>query len=96
VIEECNEGMNGLLKIDIVLPERIVCINQEVVFHILSFPMLIIWGKQDNLLVPNLYLPRWHRLGANPTIVEIDRAEQLADEDQSKQINSLLLRFLDS
>src|SRR6266516_1620942 len=41
VIEECNEGMNGLLKIDIVLPKCIVCINQEVVPHILSFPMLL-------------------------------------------------------
>src|SRR6266487_1040422 len=39
VIEERNKSMNGLLKIDIVLPERIIGINQEVVSHILAFVM---------------------------------------------------------
>src|SRR5712691_11915985 len=33
VIEECNEVMNSPLKIDIVLPKCIVCINQEVISH---------------------------------------------------------------
>src|SRR6266566_335761 len=33
VIEERNKGMNGLLKIDIVLPKSIICINQEVISH---------------------------------------------------------------
>src|SRR6266700_3907793 len=35
VIEERNKVMNGLLKIDIVLPKGIICIDQEVIAHLL-------------------------------------------------------------
>src|SRR5713226_9789861 len=52
VIEKRNEGMNSLLKIDVVLPECIVCINQEMISHILSFPMELSFIKYCALLVP--------------------------------------------
>lgn len=55
---------------------------------------LIIWGKQDNLLLPKLYLPRWHQLDPRATIVEIDHAGHLVHEDQPEQVNQLLLHFL--
>src|SRR5713226_4873191 len=51
VIEKRNEGMNSLLKIDVVLPKRIVCINQEMISHILSFPMELSFIKHCALLV---------------------------------------------
>ena len=59
-------------------------------------PTLIIWGKQDNLLLPNSYLPRWRQLDPHATIVEIDRAGHLTYEDQPEQVNQVLLRFLAS
>lgn len=60
----------------------------------LKTPALIIWGKQDNLLFPNLYLPRWHQLDPQASIVQIDHAGHLAYDDQPEQVNQLLLRFL--
>lgn len=57
---------------------------------------LIIWGKQDNLLDPNAYLPRWQRLGPQAQIVEIDHAGHAVQDDQPEQVNQLLLRFLAS
>src|SRR5260370_26794268 len=51
VIEECHEGMNSLLKIDIVLPERIVCINPDVISHILSFPMPLSFVRHSTLFI---------------------------------------------
>ena len=59
-------------------------------------PTLIIWGKQDNLLPPNLFLPRWRQLDPRATFVEIDQAGHLVHEDQPEQVNRLLLRFLGS
>ena len=38
VVKEGNKAMNGLLKIDIVLPKGIVCIDQQMVSHHLSGP----------------------------------------------------------
>src|SRR5579859_5922376 len=37
VVEERDKRMNGLLKIDIILPKGIVCINQEMVVHLFFF-----------------------------------------------------------
>ena len=59
-------------------------------------PTLIVWGKQDQLLLPDLYLPRLHQLVPRATIVEIDQAGHLVYEDQPEQVNRLLLRFLGS
>src|SRR5260370_41682940 len=56
VIEKRNEGMNSLLKIDVVLPKRIVCINQEMISHILSFPMQLSLIRHIILHVPTLTL----------------------------------------
>src|SRR6266567_2894830 len=42
MIEEGNKGMSSLLKVDIVLPKSIVCIDQEMITHILSFFALFI------------------------------------------------------
>jgi pimeloyl-ACP methyl ester carboxylesterase len=59
-------------------------------------PTLIIWGKQDSLLLPHLYLPRWHQLAPRATIAEIDQAGHLVHEDQPELVNRLLLHFLGS
>ena len=40
VIKKRNKGVNGLLKIDIVLPKGIVCIDQQVVSHSTFNPSL--------------------------------------------------------
>ena len=57
-------------------------------------PTLVIWGKQDNLLLPNLYLPRWHQLDSPAQIVEIDHAGHTVQDDQPEQVNQLILNFL--
>ena len=57
-------------------------------------PTLVIWGKQDNLLLPNLYLPRWHQLDSHAQIVEIDHAGHTVHDDQPEQVSQLLLNFL--
>jgi|GEM_PF-796534 len=59
-------------------------------------PTLIIWGRQDNLLLPDIYLPRWRQLNPGAKIEEIDQAGHLVYEDQPEQVNQLLLRFLAS
>src|SRR6266536_4553935 len=56
VIEECNKSMNGLLKIDIVLPKRIIGINQEVVSHILAFSTRMSFIRHCTLCVFPYYL----------------------------------------
>src|SRR5713226_5560244 len=38
VIEERNKGVNSLLEVDVILPKCVICINQEVILHIESFP----------------------------------------------------------
>ncbi len=62
----------------------------------MKIPTLIMWGKQDNLLLPNLYLPRWHQLDPHAKIVEIDQAGHLTYEDQPEQVSQALLSFLAS
>lgn len=57
-------------------------------------PTLVIWGKQDNLLLPNLYLPRWHQLGPHAQIVMIDHAGHTVHDDQPEQVSQLILNFL--
>src|SRR4051812_20067949 len=37
VIKECNKTVNGLLKVDIVFPKRVIRVNQEMVSH--SMPL---------------------------------------------------------
>src|SRR5271157_2546698 len=72
VIEECNEGMNGLLKIDIVLPECIVCINQEVKSHILSFPMLLSFVRHSTLFISSI-TSSWQRRWMLGSSVRVER-----------------------
>src|SRR5581483_2405278 len=37
MIEEGDKRVNGLLKVDIVLPKCVICINQEMISHVESF-----------------------------------------------------------
>ena len=60
----------------------------------LKIPVLVIWGKQDSVLDPHLYLPRWRRLSPHATLVEIDQADHAVQEDQPEQVSQLLLHFL--
>ncbi len=60
----------------------------------MSIPILVIWGKQDSVLDPHLYLPRWRRLSPHATLVEIDQAGHAVQEDQPEQVSQLLLQFL--
>jgi pimeloyl-ACP methyl ester carboxylesterase len=72
-------------------------IHWEETEHLLSqmkTPTLVIWGKQDTVLDPHLYLPRWHRLDPHATIVEIDQAGHAVQEDQPAQVSQILLQFL--
>lgn len=57
-------------------------------------PTLIIWGKQDNLLLPQLYIPRWRLLDPHATIIVVDQAGHLVHDDQPAEVNHLLLTFL--
>jgi len=59
-------------------------------------PALVIWGKQDTVLDPHLYLPRWHTLDPSAKIVEINQAGHAVQVDQPEQVNQLLLNFLAS
>src|ERR1700731_2927973 len=53
MIEEANKAMNGLLKIDIVLPKRIVCIDQQMVSHsALSPHSYLVWSQSLPLHIP--------------------------------------------
>lgn len=57
-------------------------------------PTLVVWGKQDNLLLPNLYLPRWRQLDPHIQIVEIDHAGHTVQDDQPEHVSQLILHFL--
>lgn len=57
-------------------------------------PVLVVWGKQDDILDPNLYLPRWHQLDPHATIVELDQASHTVHNSQPERVNQLLLSFL--
>ena len=59
-------------------------------------PTLVIWGKQDDVLDPHLYLPRWRQLDPSATIVEIDQASHTVHDSQPEQVNQLILNFLAS
>ena len=59
-------------------------------------PTLVVWGKQDDVLDPKLYLPRWHQLDHFATIVEIDQAGHTVHDSQPKQVDQLILHFLAS
>lgn len=59
-------------------------------------PTLIIWGEQDNLLLPSLYLPRWRQLAPHDQIVVIDHAGHAVQDDQPEQVAHLILNFLAS
>jgi pimeloyl-ACP methyl ester carboxylesterase len=57
-------------------------------------PTLIVWGRQDNLLLPNLYLPRWRQLAPHNQIVVIDHAGHAVQDDQPERVSQLMLSFL--
>lgn len=57
-------------------------------------PILVVWGKQDEVLDPNLYLPRWRQLDPHATIVELDQASHTVHNSQPERVNQLLLSFL--
>jgi pimeloyl-ACP methyl ester carboxylesterase len=59
-------------------------------------PTLIVWGRQDKTLLPELYLPRWKALKPNARIEAIDQAGHLVHVDQPEQVAKLILQFLDS
>jgi len=59
-------------------------------------PTLVVWGKQDDVLDPKLYLPRWHQLDHFATIVEIDQAGHTVHNSQPEQVDQLILHFLAS
>ena len=72
-------------------------IHWEETEHLLSqmkTPALVIWGKQDTVLDPHLYLPRWRHADPRATIVEIDQAGHAVQEDQPAQVSQILLQFL--
>jgi len=72
-------------------------IHWEATEHLLSqmkTPVLVIWGKQDTVLDPHLYLPRWRQVDPHATIVEIDQAGHAVQEDQPEQVSQALLHFL--
>jgi pimeloyl-ACP methyl ester carboxylesterase len=60
----------------------------------MNIPVLVIWGKQDTVLDPQLYLPRWRYLDPRATIVEIDQAGHAVQDDQPEQVSQTLLHFL--
>ncbi|MBA2681307.1 MAG: alpha/beta hydrolase [Ktedonobacteraceae bacterium] len=62
----------------------------------MNIPILVIWGKQDTVLDPQLYLPRWRHVAPQATIVEIDQAGYAVQEDQPEQVSQTLLHFLAS
>ena len=57
-------------------------------------PVLVIWGKQDTILDPQLYLPRWRHVEPRATIVEIEQSGHAVQEDQPAQVSQALLHFL--
>ena len=57
-------------------------------------PALVIWGKQDTVLDPHLYLPRWHTLDPSAKVVELNQAGHAVQVDQPEQVKQLLLNFL--
>ncbi|GHO46289.1 hypothetical protein KSX_44520 [Ktedonospora formicarum] len=60
----------------------------------LKAPTLIIWGKQDTVLDPALYIPRWRKLAPKATIVEVEHASHVVHASQPERVNQLLLEFL--
>ncbi|HEX6796186.1 MAG TPA: alpha/beta hydrolase [Ktedonobacterales bacterium] len=60
----------------------------------MTTPALVVWGKQDTVLDPRLYLPRWHHVDPHATIVQIDQAGHAVQEDQPGQVSQALLHFL--
>ena len=72
-------------------------IHWEATEHLLwqmKTPVLVIWGKQDTVLDPHLYLERWRQVDPHATIVEIDQAGHAVQEDQPGQVSQALLHFL--
>ncbi|HLZ56919.1 MAG TPA: alpha/beta hydrolase [Ktedonosporobacter sp.] len=68
-------------------------VTEQLILH-MKTPILVIWGKQDAVLDPGLYLPRWRQLAPTARVVEIDQAGHLVHDDQPEQVNQLLLNFL--
>lgn len=60
----------------------------------MTTPALVIWGKQDTVLDPHLYLPRWHRIDPRATVVQIDQAGHAIQEDQPEQVTQAIVQFL--
>lgn len=68
-------------------------VTERLLSH-LKTPTLVVWGKQDDILAPNLYLPRWRQLDPHAQIVEINQASHTVHDSQPEQVNQLLLNFL--
>lgn len=62
----------------------------------LTAPTLVLWGQQDEVLDPHLFLPRWRHLDPRATIIEIDQASHAIHDSQPERVNQLLLDFLAS
>jgi pimeloyl-ACP methyl ester carboxylesterase len=57
-------------------------------------PMLIVWGKQDDVLDPRLYLPRWRELAPHAEVVEIAGAGHTPHNAQPERVNRVIVNFL--
>ncbi len=56
-------------------------------------PLLLIWGKQDQLQ-PVDRLTRWHQLDPRAHIIVLDHAGHCVQEDQPQQVDQLVQDFL--
>src|SRR5579884_689938 len=53
----------------------------------MTTPSLVIWGRQDSVLDPQQYLPRWRELDPKATIIELNQAGHAVQEDQPEQVS---------
>ncbi len=60
----------------------------------MNTPMLIVWGRQDTVLDPRLYVPRWRALAPHATIVVLDGAGHTPHNARPGVVNRLVLGFL--
>jgi pimeloyl-ACP methyl ester carboxylesterase len=60
----------------------------------LNIPILLIWGRQDRMVLPSL-APRFVELNPNIKLVEIERAGHCPHDECPEQFNRILLDWLE-
>ena len=60
----------------------------------MTTPMLIIWGKEDDVLDPHLYIPRWRLLAPKADVVEIEAAGHTPHNAQPGKVGQIVRMFL--